>query len=42
MNPAYSFNGDIGPWDVSQVTIMDEMFFDAATFNQNISGWCVS
>ncbi len=32
----------IGSWDVSNVTNMDEMFFDASAFNQNIGNWSVS
>ena len=37
-----AFNKDIGNWDVSNVTNMSYMFFQASAFNQNISGWCVS
>ena len=31
----------LSSWDVSSVTQMDYMFNGAASFNQNISGWCV-
>ena len=34
-----NFNGDIGCWNVSGVTHMDEMFTDAVEFNQDISSW---
>ena len=37
---------DIGSWDdVSSVTLvsrMNYMFNEATSFNQNLSGWCVS
>lgn len=36
------FNGDIGNWNVSNVTDMHGMFWNAAAFNQNISSWNVS
>ena len=39
---AYSFNGDISPWNVSDVTDMSQMFFDADSFNGDISPWDVS
>ena len=29
-------------WDVSNVNYMHGMFYDASSFNQDISGWCVS
>jgi surface protein len=32
----------IGSWDVSNVTDMTHMFFDAAVFNQDIGSWDVS
>jgi surface protein len=37
-----AFNGDIGGWDVSNVTYMFGMFFGATFFNQNIARWDVS
>jgi len=33
---------DIGEWQTSAVTAMANMFRDASSFNQNISGWDVS
>jgi surface protein len=39
---ASAFNGDIGGWDVSNVTYMYGMFILASAFNQNIGGWNVS
>ena len=33
---ASSFNGDISKWDVSRVTRMDEMFYNASAFTQNL------
>jgi surface protein len=37
-----AFNGDIGGWNVSNVTDMSYMFFQATVFNQNIARWDVS
>ena len=39
---AESFNGNIGAWDVSQVTIMERMLEGARAFNQDIGVWDVS
>ena len=36
------FNEDISHWDVSSVTNMEAMFFDAFAFNQDIGSWDVS
>ena len=39
---ANSFNGNIGSWDVSNVTKMSYMFYQAPMFNQDIGSWDVS
>eukprot|EP00971_Amphidinium_carterae_P030923 608470-Amphidinium_carterae.1 len=39
---ARAIYGEIGGWDVSQVTSMNRLFYTAATFNDDISGWNVS
>ena len=35
------FNQPIGDWDISNVNNMRYMFWDASTFNQDLSNWCV-
>jgi surface protein len=37
-----SFNEDISTWDVSSVTDMEAMFYEATAFNQDIGAWEVS
>ncbi len=37
-----TFNGNIGSWNVSKVTNMNQMFNQAQNFNQNIGSWNVS
>jgi surface protein len=37
-----NFNGELGTWNVSNVTNMQEMFFGASSFNKNIGAWNVS
>src|SRR6056297_1081105 len=37
-----AFNQNIGDWDVSNVTDMQGMFFEASNFNQDIGDWDLS
>ncbi|GMH90928.1 hypothetical protein TrST_g5951 [Triparma strigata] len=39
---AERFNEDISKWDVSNVTTMEGMFYDASAFNGDLSSWDVS
>ena len=39
---ALIFNQNIGIWDVSQVTNMQEMFSQADEFQQNLNAWNIS
>ncbi|MGW9686498.1 BspA family leucine-rich repeat surface protein [Flagellimonas sp. 2504JD1-5] len=39
---ATNFNGDIGDWDTSNITNMDNMFSFAFLFNQDIGDWDTS
>ena len=41
-HPRRHFNGNITKWDVSAVTDMSSMFFQATYFNRNLSSWDVS
>ena len=36
-----AFNGDIGSWNTGAVTRMGGMFSYTASFNQDLSIWCV-
>jgi surface protein len=36
-----NFNGNIGGWNVSQVTVMQSVFNGASSFNQNLESWDV-
>ena len=36
-----AFNQPLDNWDVSNVTNMAKVFYNATSFNQDISGWCV-
>jgi len=36
------FNDDISAWDMSNVSTMEFMFYDARAFDQPIGGWDVS
>jgi hypothetical protein len=38
----YYILDSIGDWNVSNVTDMSGMFRNAESFNQDLSGWCVS
>ena len=40
--PNFEMNGEIGTWDVSQVTSLSSAFYSASSFNQDISAWDVS
>ena len=40
-NQVTSLNQDIGFWNTAKVTAMRFMFYEATTFNQDLSGWCV-
>lgn len=42
LNNPSNFNGDIGSWDVSNVTDMRNLFPNAIYFDQDISSWDVS
>ena len=37
-----SFNTDLSCWDVSKVTVMEQMFDGASDFNKDLSSWDVS
>ena len=38
----FYFNQDIGNWNVSNVRNMNGMFNNSPSFNQGLTGWCVS
>lgn len=38
---SHVFNQPIGDWDTGHVTKMSDMFAGAASFNQDLSRWCV-
>ena len=42
MNNMFAGTGDISAWDVSRVTNMNSMFYEAENFNANVSRWDVS
>ncbi len=41
-NAATSFNQNIGSWNTSRVTDMNDMFDQANAFNQDIGSWNTS
>jgi hypothetical protein len=41
LNLGKNFNQDISRWDLSDFTNMSSLFYNAATFNQNLGVWNV-